>query len=613
MTRRPMGSAEELHRVWPDLLRLPAGAGGGTEVVYARAGRTAHVLEAGRLRVLQACGGFATLDQHAARIAVGEGRAPAAVRAELAQLARDGLLLSAAEASLRATAGGADEGPGRVGILGIPTRSRVPELGAALDSYVANAVAHGRTLEYVVADDADTAEDRAETRAAVAAVGRRRGVEIAYAGLAEKTAYAGSLAARSGVPLALVEFALLNPEGCPYTLGGNQNILLLQGAGDRMVSVDDDTRCRLAPTPGQLPGLALGSARDPTELWFPGPGAPDLPDRVRVDRDYLALHEALLGRRATACAFDARRDGLDLETTSGSSFRRLEARGGRVVVTQTGAAGDTGTGSMWHYLVLGDPSRARLLGSEAGYRHAFTRRRVVRAVRRTTLGEGPFLMSMSLGYDARAVLPPFFPVQRNADGLLGVLLRATWSDAFFGFVPWAVEHAPAATRATSFPELLESLGAAGCCDLVCLLVGAARVEPDRADPAATLRALGAVFEGWGKLPLPDFEEIVRVQALRARSLDLVVLEDLLSRHERAPTFWARDATLAAETLRAKLSRPSLGYPADLVAAFGEEVARPLFARLIRRYGELLQAWPDLFAAALELRREGVRPGVAVSP
>ncbi len=144
-------------------------------------------------------------------------------------------------------------------------------------------------------------------------------------------------------------------------------------------------------------------------------------------------------------------------------------------------------------------------------------------------------------------------------------------------------------------------------------MGASRAEPDRAGPIAGMRALGQVFERWGKLPLPDFEEIVRLQALRARSLDLVVLEDALARHRRAPAFWARDATRAAETLRAALARPSIGYPADLVAAFGEEAARPLFARLVRRYGELLQAWPELFAAAIELRQQGVRPGVAVRP
>jgi hypothetical protein len=238
---------------------------------------------------------------------------------------------------------------------------------------------------------------------------------------------------------------------------------------------------------------------------------------------------------------------------------------------------------------------------------------VVRSARRTTVSDGPFVMSMSFGHDGTTLLPPFFPVQRNADGVLGMVLRATWHDAFFGFLPWAVEHVPASTRASPFEEFFATLGRVECNDIVCLLVSAAQVEPDRVDPAPGLRALGEVFERWGRLPLRDFEEIVRVQALRARALDLGVLEDALARHGRAPAFWARDVARAIEALRATLSSPTIGYPSDLAATFGEEAARPLFARLIRRYGELLQVWPDLFAAAIELRQRGVRPGAAVSP
>ncbi len=590
-----MESAEELHRVWTDLLRLPAGAGGGAEVVYVQSERRAHVLGAGRLGTLLACEGFATLDQHAARIAAAGGRALADVRAELAQLARDGLLLSATEAARRATAGGPDDGRPRVALLGIPTRDRVPELRAALDSYVENAVAHGRTLEYVVADDAPTPAGRAETRAAVAAVAARRGVAIAYAGLEEKTRYARALAAHAGVPFALVELALLNAEGCPFTLGANQNVLMLHGVGDRMVSVDDDTRCHLAPAPGKLPGLALVSGHDSTALWFPAPGAPDLPDRVRVDRDYLALHEALLGRRVTACAEGARREGLDLEATSDGFLRRLEARGGRVVCTQTGAAGDSGTGSMWHYLLLDAPSRARLLGSEAGYRHAFTRRRVVRVVPRATISDGPFVMSMSFGTDGTAPLPPFFPVQRNADGLFGIVLRAVHHDGFFGFLPWVIEHAPARARVSSFPDFFGSLGQAGCVDLVCLLVGAARIEPSRGSPVPAMRALGEAFERWGSLPLADFEEIVRLQSLRARSLDLGRARGRAGAARARPrVLGARRGAQAAETLRARLAQPALGYPADLGGR-------------LRRGGRA----PALRAAGAPLR--GAAPGVAGPP
>jgi hypothetical protein len=193
------------------------------------------------------------------------------------------------------------------------------------------------------------------------------------------------------------------------------------------------------------------------------------------------------------------------------------------------------------------------------------------------------------------------------------VLRTCFRDAFFGYVPWVIEHAPAAARRSSFEAFFESLGRTPTTDLLCLLVGASRVEADRADPARSVRALGEVLERWGSLPPADFEEIVRLQVLRARAVDLALLEDALDRSGREPAFWARDVERAAERLRAALTRPSLAHPCDLVAERGEEAGRALFQRLVRRYGELLRAWPDLWEAAVELGRKGVRPGVPVGP
>jgi hypothetical protein len=606
------GGGQDLYRAWPDLLRLPAGD--GAEIVYVLPARTAHVVTPERVRLLLGCTGFATLDQHAARVASQGSRGSPGMdlrsaRAELGALAGAGLLASASDLLRRLGEGAGADAPARVTRLAIPTRERVPELRRALASYAENALAHGRGMEIVVGDDASTPEARARTRAAVAELGARYPFRIAYAGLEEKTRYAAALAAHAGVPRPVVEHALLASEGCTNTTGANGNTLILHCAGALMAHVDDDTRCRVAPVPGQLPGLALTSRTDLTELWFPAPGAPDLPDRVLVDRDYFALHEALLGRSVSACAADARQSGLDLDRASGALFRRLEARGGHVACTLTGAAGDSGTGSMWHYLLLGERSRERLLVSEAVYRYAFTGRRVVRAAPRATASDGSFCMGMSLGLDARTLLPPFFPVQRNCDGVFGVTLRACFRDAFFGYLPWVIEHAPPEPRVASFEAFFASLGQVATGDLVCLLVAASRVEADRTDPARSLRALGEALERWGSLPLPDFEEIVRVQVLRARSMDLTMLDDALGRHGRAPAYWARDVERAADTLRATLSRRSIGYPDDLVEAFGEERAREAFQRLVKRHGELLRAWPDLFEAAIELGRQDVRPGV----
>jgi hypothetical protein len=599
----------ELYRAFGDLIRLPLG--GGDEVVYASLSRAARVVSPARLRVLLSAGGFATLDQHAARLAPVEGRDAADLRADLEALAREGLLVSATELIDRVRASGIEgEAPGRIASIGIPTRDRPESLRAALASYVENGRAHGRELEYVVSDDAGTPEGRARTRAAAAEIGARYGVPVTYLGMDERIAYAAVLAAHAGVPAPVAEFAIANPDGYPMTSGSNRNALLLHNAGDLAAQVDDDTRARIAPVPGQLPGLALTSQDDPSEKWFPGADEPAMPDRVVVDRAYPSFHEDLLGKTVAACMEERRREGLDLTGATGRFFGRL-APHGRVRMTQIGCAGDTGTGSMWFLLVQAGRSRERLLASEARYRHAFTRRQIVRGAPRASITDGVFCMSMSIGLDGRALLPPFLPVQRNCDGLFGITLRLCFPGAFSAFVPWVTEHTPSPPRSTSFDAFFRSLGQTASEDALCGLVAATPVECDRTDPRVALRALGSLLERWGSWPLAELEELVHVQVLRARSLDVAILDDTLRRYHRAPAYWARDVEEAAARLRATLPTRALGLPADLVATFGDEAGREANRRMVRRYGEVLRCWPDLWEAARDLRQRGVRPGVVL--
>jgi hypothetical protein len=59
-------------------------------------------------------------------------------------------------------------------------------------------------------------------------------------------------------------------------------------------------------------------------------------------------------------------------------------------------------------------------------------------------------------------------------------------------------------------------------------------------------------------------------------------------------------------LRQALPGPDYPVPRDLAERFGGTEARPLLQRLVRRFGQLLQVWPDLVAAARALRGRGVR-------
>ena len=86
------------------------------------------------------------------------------------------------------------------------------------------------------------------------------------------------------------------------------------------------------------------------------------------------------------------------------------------------------------------------------------------------------------------------------------------------------------------------------------------------------------------------------------------LEGQLRRYGGQPGFWADDVRRVLDALHETLTGGDFVVPEDLAGAFGREQGRALLPRLVRRFGEALQAWPDVVEAARQLRARGERPG-----
>ena len=87
-----------------------------------------------------------------------------------------------------------------------------------------------------------------------------------------------------------------------------------------------------------------------------------------------------------------------------------------------------------------------MVASLDAYQSAFRCREVVRAVRRPTVADSPFCMTPCFGFDNRFILPPFFPVQRNSDGIFGLMLHRCGTGSRTGFLPYVVVHEPDSPR-----------------------------------------------------------------------------------------------------------------------------------------------------------------------
>jgi hypothetical protein len=451
--------------------------------------------------------------------------------------------------------------PTAISIVGIVTRDRLAGMTSCLESYIENCRRHDRDPEFVVIDDSRGAEAQSHARTALHRTAGRFNARIRYAGSQEKNRFAERLAAESAVPLDIIGFALFGDERCEVTVGANRNSLLLDTVDALVFSADDDTLCRVAAAPESSNAVSVFPGYDPTEFWF-------FPDRARAleavsfeDIDVLGCHEPLLGSS--------------------------------VAVTMHSLIGDSAMASPRYYLSLTGASRERLTSSPEAYQSAFRSREVLRAVRRPTITAGPFFMTTFYGFDNRVPLPPFFPVQRNEDGIFGVVLQQTRDDCRIAVLPWVLLHTPA-HRSFTPDALWKHAASARMDDIVinCVL----------SHERAPLVELGIHLQQLGSASAAEFDAYVRIVQQRRAIALITVLQSHLQTYGPSPAFWAADVSRMLEVLMKAHGGDDFIVPRDLP----NEAAPRLSQELVRRFGELLEAWPTIVEACRRLRAQGIR-------
>jgi len=468
--------------------------------------------------------------------------------------------------------------------IGFVTRDRPATLRRAVASAFVHARVHDRSPRLVVVDDG------VDRRATLDALQSLR-VDVTYVGREEKLATCARLAIVTGVPLPIIELALLGDPALGFTAGANRNALLLACAGRAFLGLDDDMRCELATAPGGGSQLRLASD-EPTAIWFYG----DPGERARAvgrcgDVDLLAAHEALLGRDLGRL--------VGAETSGTEHFARELHHGfGRVAISVSGVHGDCGLSSPLTYLMKGGATRERLLADYERHRSA---REILRVVDAPTITRRAFCMTGAIGLDHRELLPPFLPAGRGEDGVFATTLRLCDPFGFIGLVPVAVLHDPDDTRAFDPGALTRAFRISDC---VQLLSQAAPFGDPRQRPATRLFTLGRHLADLAERPWTELVDVLRDQHARQLAHHLPICEAMLADHRDAPPAWRRDLSRHLVTAAGRARSMTDFGPSDL-ADLPVAEQRTRFQRLLLGYGQLLSAWPTLVAAA---RHEGPRRG-----
>jgi hypothetical protein len=569
-------------------------------LVHVPGTNTRFILPSGTKRILDGCHRVDSVEGHASWVAgvpAPPGRRWSSVDNALEDLISRGLLVPveslAPPSSPRDTR--------TISCVAFPTADRAASLRRALSSYAEGLRLFGRSPEILVMDDSKTFRGGAESKAILAArdwQGCRR-----HAGFSERRAYVEELA-RNGIDPEVARFAILGDrELTPLTFGANRNSILLDTIGEHVFMADDDTVCQVASHPEAVDRLVLSGHSSPREMWFYADRQRLVADLRWQRSDVLEQHERLLGRTLGELMVDSAFDEIRLDEACDHVIRGLQDEDATVIATMGGLAGDSGVYSNRWFLIATGATRQRLAESREAFDTAFATRDVLGVARSHTVTHSTWCMATTLGLANVAPLPPFLPVYRNEDGFFGALCSLV-EKAFFGHVPAAVLHDAEAGRVHA--TRLDARAS----DLMIALVSSLP-RGIGADTPARLRAMGVQLRELARLPEGDFWSLLHGVASQRDATLLQELDAFLREFDGCPDYWRERALALSDQLLVRLTAPGHPVPLELADALPADGAKQMTRSLVESTGSLLYHWPDLLAAARDLRSRGVRISVPV--
>jgi hypothetical protein len=167
-----------------------------------------------------------------------------------------------------------------------------------------------------------------------------------------------------------------------------------------------------------------------------------------------------------------------------------------------------------------------------------------------------------------------------------------------------VLHLPVEPRRFWPGEILRSASGLPLCQSMSSLVrsfvdtGPGRSTKDR------MQRLGRYLTDIGLLGTDDFSDLVTAHAIGEAERTVAHLERTLAQRPDASGEWMNDVRRYIDRLEHTITVPTFGIPVDLQYDRPAADALQAMRTLVRRFGELLEAWPAIVRAAADV---GVRP------
>jgi hypothetical protein len=129
--------------------------------------------------------------------------------------------------------------------------------------------------------------------------------------------------------------------------------------------------------------------------------------------------------------------------------------------------------------------------------------------------------------------------------------------------------------------------------------------PELASPDAVMRRIGSMLSEVQRLSPQSFDELTWNAYSAMRSQSIQECEKCLASYRHQPDYWARDLTAYIHGLQ------TIDPPGWKFSDLPPPADGPLGARIIGRFGDLISAWSEIRACAVELQQTGIGFGVDV--
>lgn len=474
----------------------------------------------------------------------------------------------------------------------IPTAERPRLLRRCIESCLQHLKLHQREhVRVLVIEDSHDRSLANHNRAVCSEVDATYKYRVIYCGPRFRKELVDKLIRKTNISSDIVRFAL-EPDTALPTDGATRNVIALITQGVRILQVDDDTIFRYSKVGG--PGTArISSESDPYETFFYSTHSKNVSEHPPDSSiDIIPEYDGVLGAQIGDIV-KTREFGLGI--LSQEALLNLRSGCPRVDVVTAGCLGHSGMYSGAGLLIEGgDKVYKRLSCDEEGYETACERPEVFRAVLQLSIVRTPRFQAMSHAANHAQLLPPYFPLGRNTDGLWGLTYKVTDSNVWLAHLPYAIEHCPERNR-PYFVHRTNAYGRVRITDVIALCTAATSM-PCPVTRREGLRCLGVQLIAIGRLPLRCFESHLREIALKDLSMRIKILEAKLDEIQTSDKRRIDFQTMIKRMKSALIDDRSL-VPLDLPQGLSLTSSLEITKRYVELYGELLISWEELAVAA----------------